>query len=103
MVESGFGCVNSPSECTYTENAAVVVVSQQMESEAVVCNTITFGVQIHPQSGIFGQSFMSYDSFVSTPNGSVMTLNRSMLNYTSDTLYLSFFLLADLQNTTLIF
>ena len=74
-----------------------------MVNETIVCNTITFGVHISPVSDVFAQPYIVWDGFLSSPNDSILVLNSSMLNYTNGVLSVSYFILADLQNKTLIF
>ena len=74
-----------------------------MENETVVCNTITFGLQISPASETFAQSYVSWDNFLSSPNDSILIKNTTMFNYSSGILSVSFWIMDDLQNKTLIF
>ena len=74
-----------------------------MTNQSIACNTITFGILITPISEIFAQSFIVWDNFISSPNDSILILNTSMFNFTSGVLSISYFLLSDLQNETLIF
>lgn len=71
--------------------------------ESAICNTITFGFRFSPASATFAQPFVNWTSFLSTPNESILVLNSSMFKYEAGVLSVSFFLLAHLQNQTLIF
>ena len=102
-VESGFGCSGEPSLCYFDANATLSLFSQGLENESIACNTITFGFSIAPSSLIFTHPDIVWDSFISTPNTSIVLFNSSLLNYVSSVLYVSYELLADLQNQTLIF
>jgi hypothetical protein len=74
-----------------------------MQNETVVCNTITFGISIDPPADIFAQPFIVWEHFLSTPNSSILVFNASMLGFSNQTLFVSFFLLDHLQNKTIIF
>ena len=74
-----------------------------MENESIACNTITFGLSLSPASDVYSRPDIAWDSFISTPNVSLVQLNSSLLNYSSGVLYVSYYLLADLQNSTLVF
>ena len=91
--------------CYFDANATLSLFSQGLENENVACNTITFGFSISPSSLIFTHPNIVWDSFISTPNTSLVLFNSSLLNYSSSNsvLYVSYYLLADLQNQTLIF
>ena len=73
-------------------------------NETQVCNTVTFTIQISPYSGIFDQSYIAWENFISTPNTSILSYNTSMTNYSSNaTVSVSYFLLSYLQDQVLIF
>lgn len=71
--------------------------------ESAVCNTITFGFRFNPASATFAQPYVNWTNFLLTPNESILTLNTSMFKYEAGVLSVSYFLLAHLQNQTLIF
>ena len=99
----GFECSGEPSLCSFVAIATINIASQNMESEAVACNTITFGIHIAPASDVFAQVGVSWDNFLSSPNASVLVANTSLTTYNLGILSVSYFLLSDLQNQLLIF
>ena len=99
-IEAGFECSGEPSQCYFIANAALSI---EVLNETQVCNTITLGFQISPFSGIFDQSYITWDNFISSPNSSILSYNVSMTSYNNGTLSVSYFLMSYLQNQVLTF
>ena len=74
-----------------------------MEAESVVCNTITFKIELSPKADLLDQSYIDWTSFISTPNSSIMDENQTMLSYSSGKISLSFYLKADLEGKKVVF
>ena len=72
--------------------------------EASICNTLTFGFRFTPPTETFAQSYISWLNFLSTPNQSILVINSTdNITYRDGVLYISYFLMAHLQNQTLLF
>ena len=74
-VETGFDCSGSPSSCFYKQTVTLSLKSQKMENENVVCNTITFKIEISPKGSILDQNYINWTNFISTPNTSLVAQN----------------------------
>ena len=72
-IEAGFECSGSPSVCFFQANAILTIKSQKMES--VICNHVTFEVQLDPKATLLDQSYIDWDNFISTTNTSMMVEN----------------------------
>lgn len=68
-----------------------------------MCDTITFTFQLTPVSNTFAQPYVNWTDFIVTPNTSLITLNASMVQYSSGKVSVSYSMRATIQNLTLTF
>lgn len=72
-------------------------------NESITCNTITMEFMLSPAALVLEEPYILWDDFLSSPNQSLLWLNSSLTSYSGGILSLSYFMLGDLQNQTLIF
>ena len=72
-IEPFFNCTGQPSVCSFASNVNLSIVNQTMEP--LICNTITFEVQLEPSSATFAQSYVKWENFITTQNATKLELN----------------------------
>ena len=72
-------------------------------NESVACNTLTIEFAVSPAALVLEEPYILWNDFLSNPNQSLLWMNTSLTSYSGGILSLSYFMLGDLQNQTLIF
>ena len=102
-MEVGFSCSGAPSTCLFDYNASLTLSNQNIENQSIICNTITFDMALSPAAPLFDLPEIDWTHFLYSPNFSLLYQNTSLTTYSNGTLTVSYFLLGDLQNSTLVF
>ena len=101
-VESFFSCSSATlSVCSFQSSVSVVLNNSIMET--LVCNTLTLIFKITPVSNTFSQNYIQWNSFLTTPNSSLLYANTTMTRYSSGFIYYSYSLNKTLQGLPLTF